>query len=221
MQDDKADDPRVIELRNYGESSGFAGWHSPNTPCSSCTLSPPVCCEGQQGSKRHRESQQGWKTSQVASFGHQVWYASQKAISWVKSLKFPSCLCFWPISFPVTPLQKNLQEAALGLKEKAQGVSFEAMLMTQIGLELFGRFEEEKERHIQKTQKEIPLWLGDELKRQKYIVELDLTCKTLHSPQANPSCLIIDRFLKVVLSIKIFARFLIQASRRLMQASIN
>ena len=25
MQDDKADDPRIIELRNYGESSGFAG----------------------------------------------------------------------------------------------------------------------------------------------------------------------------------------------------
>jgi len=51
----------------------------------------------------------------------------------------------------------NLQEAALGLKEKAQGVSFEAMLTTQIGLELFGRFEDEKERHIQKTQKELPL----------------------------------------------------------------
>jgi len=52
-------------------------------------------------------------------------------------------------------IEKASKEAALGLKEKAQGVSFEAMLMTQIGLELFGRFEEEKERHIQKTQKEV------------------------------------------------------------------
>ncbi len=48
----------------------------------------------------------------------------------------------------------------MGLKEKAQGVVCQTMAITQVGLELFGRFEDEKERHIQKTQKELPcIWI--------------------------------------------------------------
>ena len=107
----------------------------------------------------------------------------------LKSLIFSSCLPGFRMVFVKarsfqslsTTFQKllqiqNLQEAALGLKQKAGEVSREAMLMTQIGLELLGRFEEEKERHIQKTQKELLRILTSSSSRSSEVDHLSYLC---------------------------------------------
>ena len=66
----------------------------------------------------------------------------------------------------------KLQGAAAGLKEKTQEAAVTAMRMTKLGLELLGKFEEEKQRHIQKTQKELPVTFLNQLRVAEVVDDL-------------------------------------------------